>query len=166
MEMRNYFSIGVFKVFIFNTEGKLLVNLNGLTESNIYEEDKITYLSINSALISDELLSLLYKKEKNGLSDYEQMLKGTNTKEKKVYTLNNKPYNNIYKIIVIGQLGKGCPEDISITSISKYDIPKAQLVQRPNHNSSSIKINDFDLKFQLLPFNEDGDFARLIIEDK
>lgn len=69
-----YTNIDGLELFIFNQKGKLLVNL--YTQEGIIEEGKDgeMWLKAKMTTLTDELLSLLYKKENDKLSDYEQLI--------------------------------------------------------------------------------------------
>lgn len=92
------------------------------------------------------------------------MLQNLTVTKKKVFALNQKTSiaKNTYKIIA-----KGVLYDLETEAVvyhPTYDIPMAELYRKPSLGGKYGEASVYNISFLLHPFNEDGDYAKFILE--
>ena len=146
----------VMNVMVFDNDGKLLANLDTLTENSLSyntEDSNSNCLLIKDVALNTDMLCQLGEEEK--LSDYDNLLGGKD----KTFTFGSK--NNVpCKIICSGSFRE---EETRKDIDFKIEIPNAEMVNTLNIQSDNASTFGFDYKFYISPFNTKGDLFKLHI---
>ena len=153
----------VVDLIVFNEEGSKITELNTLKESRIYldECENIGYVVVKDALLDSGILRFIHKEDKNKLTDYEKYFNNKNTKTVVVNGIKSSEKCKLISSSVIRDASEY--QDVKII----FEIPNA-LALRQFKYKTKIKdgyVGEFDLVFEIKPFNGDGDLFKIHIEE-
>ncbi|WP_079709752.1 hypothetical protein [Paraliobacillus ryukyuensis] len=141
---------------VFNENGDLITKIHSSVENKLVQDSdrNTSYLMVKDALLDIDLLKFMSKQDSTR-SDYEVAL----SKNKETVEIGG---NGIIPCKIVGYgLARmyECEADVEFM----VDIPVAQIVNKHDFSLNGVDPSEFDIIFQILPYNDQGTFYNLTI---
>ncbi|PZT57335.1 hypothetical protein [Paenibacillus silvae] len=147
-------------LYVFNKNGKLITVLDSLKESYI-DPNNTPILYAKDALLDDSLLEFFNRQVNDNKTDYEKFVSGGFEEEKTFKTLVYRQTTKECKLIAKTEVRDS---ESGQDRYVYYEIPEASVSNYNSFNSSSTQTSEWDLVFNIKPYNEDKDLFKIHIE--
>ncbi|WP_440109989.1 hypothetical protein [Paenibacillus sp. QZ-Y1] len=151
----------VIDLYVFNENGKLITILDSLKESYIDPNKAYPILYAKDALLDDSLLEFFNRREIDNKTDYEKFVSNGFEEEKSIKTLVYRQNTKECKLIAKATIRDS---ESSSERYIYYEVPEANVSNYDSFNSSATQVSEWDLVFNIKPYNEDKDLYKIHIE--
>lgn len=143
----------VFQLGVFDNNGTKVALLDTLKESQFYHDERkgFGYIVIKDALLDEDILKFIGKAIETKLNDFERSI-NQNTSKNKI-TISSKQ-GRACKLIARALLRE---QDSHKDREFLFEFPKARIINSFTFAGFNQDVSQFDLIFEIAPFNEDED---------
>lgn len=151
----------IIDLYVFDKNGTLVTVLDSLKESHINQNKAHPVLYAKDALLDDFLLEFFNRRESDNKTDYEKFVSNGFEEEKSLKTLVYRQTTKECKLIAKAVIRDS---QSSLERYMYYEVPEASVSNFNSFDFSETQVSDWDLVFNINPYNGDGDLYKIHIE--